>query len=135
MAFLLLYVPLARARRLFVSWAPRPGLAAPLGWTWIWYSKILSNRLVLDAFNVSLYVGLWSTLASTLLGTMAALAIERLRFPGRKLFDAVTHVPLIMPEIVLGGLALLIWFVALRITLGHVLDHPGPRLTCSVFLT
>ena len=41
------------------------------------------------------------------------------RFPGRRLFNAITHVPLIMPEIVLG-LALLVWFVAIRLTLGSV---------------
>jgi spermidine/putrescine transport system permease protein len=117
-AFLMLYVPLL-ALVVYSFLGPTAGPGSPLGWTWMWYGKILGNRLVLDAFNVSLYVGLWSTLVSTLLGTMAALAIERLRFPGRKVFDAVTHVPLIMPEIVLG-LALLIWFVALRITLGTV---------------
>jgi len=117
-AFLMLYVPLL-ALVVYSFLGPTDGPGSPLGWTLEWYGKILRNRLVLDAFNVSLYVGLWSTLVSTLLGTMAALAIERLRFPGRKLFDAITLVPLIMPEIVLG-LALLIWFVALRITLGSV---------------
>jgi spermidine/putrescine transport system permease protein len=123
-AFLLLYVPLA----VLVTYsflAPTAGPGSPLGWSLEWYRRILSNSVVLEAFNVSLYVGLWSTLVSTLLGTMAALAIERTRFPGRKVFDAVTHLPLIMPEIVLG-LSLLIWFVALRITLGSfsiVLAH------------
>jgi spermidine/putrescine transport system permease protein len=115
-AFLLLYVPLV-ALVIYSFLGPEAGPGTPLIWTLEWYRKILDNRLVLDAFNVSLYVGLWTTLASTLLGTMAALAIERMKFPGRKGFDALTHVPLIMPEIVLG-LALLIWFVVLRITLG-----------------
>jgi spermidine/putrescine transport system permease protein len=72
---------------------------------------------VLESFKVSLWVGFWATLVSTVLGTSAALAVERYRFPGRKAFDAITHVPLIMPEIVLG-LSMLIWFVLLRITLG-----------------
>jgi spermidine/putrescine transport system permease protein len=115
-AFLLLYLPLL-ALVVYSFLAPVAGPGSPLGFTLQWYSKIMSNRLVLDAFNISLYVGLWSTLVSTLIGTMAALAIERMDFPGRKAFDALTHVPLIMPEIVLG-LALLIWFVVLRITLG-----------------
>jgi spermidine/putrescine transport system permease protein len=114
--FLLLYVPLA----LLVVYSflgPVAGPGTPLGWTLEWYRRILGNRIVLEAFEQSLVVGLWSTMLSTVLGTMAALAIERTRFPGRKIFDAVTHLPLIMPEIVMG-LALLIWFVALRITLG-----------------
>jgi spermidine/putrescine transport system permease protein len=115
-AFLMLYVPLM-ALVVYSFLGPSSGPGSPQTWTLEWYRRILANRQVLDAFNMSLYVGLWSTLASTLLGTTAALAIERMRFPGRGLFDAITHVPLIMPEIVLG-LALLIWFVVLRITLG-----------------
>jgi spermidine/putrescine transport system permease protein len=117
-AFLLLYVPLL-ALVVYSFLGPTAGPGSPLGWTSMWYGRILHNQLVLDAFNISLYVGVWSTLISTLIGTMAALAIERMRFPGRKAFDAFVHVPLIMPEIVLG-LALLIWFVALKITLGTV---------------
>jgi spermidine/putrescine transport system permease protein len=58
-------------------------------------------------------------IGATLLGTSAALALIRTHFPGRKLFDALTYLPLIMPEIVLG-LSLLIWFVLLKITLGTV---------------
>ena len=56
-------------------------------------------------------------LASTLIGTAAALAIQRARFPGRRALDALTYVPLVMPEIVMG-LSLLIWFVALGLRLG-----------------
>jgi spermidine/putrescine transport system permease protein len=115
-AFLTLYVPLAVL--VFYSLrAPAAGPGSPSEWSWIWYAKALSNRQVLDALSVSFWVGVWSTLGSTVLGTAAALALVRTRFPGRKVFDALTHVPLIMPEIVLG-LALLVWFVVLRITLG-----------------
>jgi spermidine/putrescine transport system permease protein len=116
LAFLMLYVPLA-ALVAYSFLGPTAGPGSPLGPTLDWYRKILANHVVLESFDISLVVGLWSTLISTLLGTMAALAIERTRFPGRRVFDTVTHLPLIMPEIVLG-LALLIWFVALKITLG-----------------
>lgn len=115
-AFLTLYVPLFTLVA-YSFLAPVNGPGTPLGWTLDWYRKVLSNRLVLDAFNMSVWVGVWATLGATVLGTMAALALERFRFPGRRTFDAVIHFPLIMPEIVLG-LSLLIWFVLLRITLG-----------------
>jgi len=115
-AFLILYVPLFTLV-IFSFLGPIDGPGSPNGWTLQWYRLVFSNRQILDALSMSVWVGVWSTLGSTTLGTCAALAIERTRFPGRKLLDAVTHVPLIMPEIVLG-LALLIWFVMLRITLG-----------------
>lgn len=113
LAFAILYLPLLALVVYSFIGTPETGG----GWTLVWYRRILSNTVVLQAFNMSMIVGFWATLASTILGTSAALAIERARFPGRKLLNAVTHVPLIMPEIVLG-LALLIWFVALKLTLG-----------------
>lgn len=114
--FLMLYVPLF-ALVVYSFIGPIAGPGSPQSWTLEWYRKVLANRMVLDAFNMSLYIGLMSALVSTLLGTAAALALVRMRFPGRQVFDALTHVPLIMPEIVMG-LALLIWFVVLNITLG-----------------
>jgi spermidine/putrescine transport system permease protein len=115
-AFLLLYVPLL-VLVIYSFLSPVAGPGSPNGWTLEWYRKVFSNRQVLDSLNVSFWVALWCTLGATVLGTSAALAIERIRFPGRRVFDVITHVPLIMPEIVLG-LSLLVWFVALRITLG-----------------
>lgn len=115
-AFLLLYVPLI-SMVIYSFIGPSAGPGSPNTWTLEWYRRIANNLQVLEAFKMSLWVGVWSTLLSTVLGTSAALAIERYRFPGRRTFDAITHVPLIMPEIVLG-LSMLIWFVLLRITLG-----------------
>ncbi|MEK7689939.1 MAG: ABC transporter permease [Bdellovibrionota bacterium] len=115
-AFGLLYVPLL-ALVAYSFLAPTNGPGSELGFSLTWYERVFRNQLILDAFNVSVVVAFWATLIATVLGTLAALAIERTRFPGRKVFDAITHVPLIMPEIVMG-LSLLVWFVLLRITLG-----------------
>lgn len=114
-AFLLLYVPLVT---LVVGSFLAPELDGG-GWTLEWYRKVFYNGDILKALSMSFWVGAWSTLISTIVGTAAALALERNRFPGRRWLDALTHVPLIMPEIVLG-LSLLIWFVLLRITLGSL---------------
>jgi spermidine/putrescine transport system permease protein len=117
LGFLLLYVPLL-SLVIFSFLGPGPQ-GGTREWTLEWYRKLAMNHLVLDAFKMSLYIGFWSTAISTVLGTTAALALTRTRFPGRKVFDVLTYVPLIMPEIVLG-LSLLIWFVFLKVTLGVV---------------
>lgn len=115
--FLLLYIPLI-SLVIYSFLEPVPTLdGMSHRWTLDWYRKLAANQVVLDAFYVSLSVGIWSTLGATVLGTTAALALSRFRFPGRKVFDTLTYVPLVMPEIVLG-LSLLVWFVLLRITLG-----------------
>jgi spermidine/putrescine transport system permease protein len=115
-AFLLLYAPLV-ALVAYSFLAPVAGPGSPLGFTLQWYGRATANPEILAALEVSLWVGLWSMAGATLLGTSAALAITRYRFPGRRALLVLTHVPLIMPEIVLG-LSLLIWFVLLRIALG-----------------
>ncbi len=115
-AFLILYIPLlALVVESFIG--PYLGDGVSRVWTLEWYRKVFSNAQVLDAFQLSLWVGLWSTLFATLLGTSAALALQRQRFPGREFLNVLTHIPMMMPELVLG-LALLIWFVILRVTLG-----------------
>ncbi len=114
--FLVLYIPLV-TMVVYSFLGHRQGFGTPQEWTLEWYQKLLSNDVVWGAFNVSCIVAGWNMLGATILGTAAAFAITRSQFPGRKLFDALTYVPLIMPEIVMG-LSLLIWFVILRMTLG-----------------
>jgi spermidine/putrescine transport system permease protein len=110
-AFLLMYVPLITLVLL--------SFRDDTGWTLGWYSKLAANQEILHACLLSLIIALASTAISCSLGTMAAYAVSRFRWPGRRIFSVFTHFPLIMPEIVMG-LALLVWFVALRMTLGVV---------------
>ena len=116
--FLILYIPLI-SLVVYSFLGPSNGFGEPREWTFYWYRKLFTNTEVLGALNVSLFVGIWSTIGATILGTAAALALTRTRFPGRKIFEVLTYVPLIMPEIVLG-IALLVWFVFLNVTLGSV---------------
>ncbi|HUP57057.1 MAG TPA: ABC transporter permease [Bdellovibrionota bacterium] len=112
-AFGLLYAPLAA----MVTYSFLETPAAGGGLTLKWYLRALENRSVLEGLQASLVVGLSSAAIATILGTAAALALARGEFRGRSALDAVAHVSLVMPEIVMG-LSLLIWFVVLRITLG-----------------
>ncbi|OFZ82011.1 MAG: hypothetical protein A2583_01360 [Bdellovibrionales bacterium RIFOXYD1_FULL_53_11] len=116
-AFLLIYVPLA-ALVVYSFLGPSNGPGTPDAGTLVWYEKVFSNTQILGSLYASLWVGLWSTVGATVIGTAAALALERTRFPGRGVLEGIVHVPLIMPEIVLG-LSMLMWFVLLRITLGY----------------
>lgn len=116
-AFVLIYVPLVcLVVTSFRGVGGGTGTEAGT-WTLEWYRRVLSNEEVLAALESSLMIGLWSTLGATLLGTAAALGLARSRFFGSRILNIITHLPLIMPELVMG-LALLVWFVLLRITLG-----------------
>jgi spermidine/putrescine transport system permease protein len=115
-AFLLLYVPLVTLV-IYSFRTQTMGTSETAGWTLEWYRRIFANEAAMNALGMSLWVGFWCTLGATLLGSSAALALDRYQFRGRGWLDTLIYVPLVLPEIVLG-LSLLIWFVMLRMTLG-----------------
>jgi spermidine/putrescine transport system permease protein len=63
-----------------------------------------------EALGTSLKVAVISTLASTVLGTLMALALTRYRFRGRGFVNGLIFLPMATPEIVLGS-SLLTLFV------------------------
>lgn len=103
------------------------------GFSTRWYAELLRNEQVLDAALLSLRIALVTATVATVLGTMAGLALARLRrFRGRTLFTGMISSPLVMPEVI-TGLSLLLLFVsldqligwpagrgALTITLAHI---------------
>jgi spermidine/putrescine transport system permease protein len=80
------------------------------GFTFDWYAQMLDNTAVLRAVRNSLIVAFLSTIVSTVLGTAAALALERYRFRGRQAFDALLYLPVIVPDVTMAVM-LLLFFV------------------------
>jgi putative spermidine/putrescine transport system permease protein len=90
-----------------------------------WFAAILDNPRFVNAFWLSLALGLVSSLIATALALPAALAVARFRFPGRDAISAFLLSPLMIPHIVLG-VAFLRFFSALNINgtfSGLVLAH------------
>ncbi len=79
------------------------------GFTLRWYGSLLQNESILHATRNSLVVALISTALATVFGTMTALAMERFRFRGRRVYDGLLYLPIINPEIV-TGVSLLAFF-------------------------
>ena len=79
------------------------------GFSTEWYRSLVQNAELLDAARNSLLVGSIATIASTLIGTLTALAMERYRFKLRTAFDANLYLPIVIPEIVMG-ISLLLFF-------------------------
>ncbi|MFN7943605.1 MAG: ABC transporter permease [Thermoanaerobaculia bacterium] len=91
------------------------------GFTFDWYGKLFDNELILRAVRNSLMVAGITTVVATLIGTMVALALARLDFPGRGMTQAMLYLPIIIPEIVMGA-ALVTFFgvVGLRLSIWSV---------------
>lgn len=67
-----------------------------------WFSALLDNQEMLDAFLLSLKLGVASASVATLLAIPAALAISRYDFPGRGALTGFLLSPLMIPSVVLG---------------------------------
>lgn len=79
------------------------------GFTLDWYVRLAQDERLLGAALNTLQVALVSTVVSTIIGTLTALAMERYRFRGRTGVDALLYLPIVIPEIVMA-LALLAFF-------------------------
>ena len=113
-AYLFLYVPLVMVvaysfndSRLNAQW---------VGFTLDWYRKLFGDEEMLTAAWNSLVIGLVASAVSTLLGTMAGYAMYRFKL---RVLPVLVVAPIAIPEILMG-VSLLIFFVAINLTLGLV---------------
>src|SRR4029077_14975975 len=112
--YLFLYIPLAvvvvysfNDSRLNAQW---------VGFTLDWYRKLFGDEEMLtDAWN-SLGIGVVASSVSTLLGTRAGYAMYRFKL---RVLPVLVVAPIAIPEILMG-VSLLIFFVAINLTLGLV---------------
>ncbi|WP_194955603.1 ABC transporter permease [Sphingopyxis solisilvae] len=81
------------------------------GFTTKYYEKALGNDQLVEALINSLTIAAFATLASLVLGTLAAVMLWRFRFPWKGAIDGTISLPIIVPEICLG-VAFLMFFAA-----------------------
>jgi spermidine/putrescine transport system permease protein len=113
-AYAFLYVPLLivvvysfNDSRLNAEW---------VGFTLDWYRTLAGDEQMLKAAGNSLIIGIVASAVSTVLGTLAGLAMHRYRL---RLLPILIVAPIAIPEILMG-VSLLIFFVLLNFTLGLV---------------
>ncbi|MCC2688834.1 MAG: transporter permease [Rhizobiaceae bacterium] len=106
--YVFLYLPIAlivvfsfNAGRYAMDWQ---------GFSTEWYFKAFANPFAMKALRTSLVVALWTAVLATMLGTLAALGLERMQGWPRRAFDALIYVAIMVPGVVIG-IATLIAFV------------------------
>lgn len=113
-AYAFLYIPLAIV--VVYSFNDSTMNAQWVGFTLDWYRKLFANEEMLTAAWNSLVIGLTASAVSTVLGTMAGYAMYRFKL---RLLPVLVVAPIAIPEILMG-VSLLIFFVAINLTLGMV---------------
>jgi len=77
------------------------------GFTTEWYVRLFDDSRIQKTIGVSVRVALVSTVIATVLGTMSALALERFKFRGRRVFDALLYLPIIIPDVTMAVMMLM----------------------------
>jgi len=98
------------------------------GFSLRWYERMFEHDQLINAAKNSVIVALISTAVSTVLGTAAALSLDRYRkWIGRGGFDGLLYLPIIIPDVTMAVM-LLMWFSQtnfvpfgrVSITLAHI---------------
>ena len=67
-----------------------------------WFCELAENRQVGEAARNTLTIAFISTITSTIIGTMAAIAIQRYNFKIKPFAQLSLYIPIVIPEIVMG---------------------------------
>ncbi|MEZ5668879.1 MAG: ABC transporter permease subunit [Alphaproteobacteria bacterium] len=79
------------------------------GFTFDYYEKAARNAGLIEAFFNSMTIAVVATLISTILGGMVALGLYRFRFVGKPVFEGLSALPIVIPEICMG-VSLMVFF-------------------------
>lgn len=123
---LFLFAPIAII--VLFSFNSTPGLTFPIdGLSLRWYETLLSKPDFVNSLINSLKVGFYTSVITTILGTLAALALIRLKFSYKQAFEWLNFAPIGLPGLFLG-IALVTLFgqiglprSLLTVTIAHVL--------------
>jgi putative spermidine/putrescine transport system permease protein len=74
----------------------------PQGFSLEWYADLFTDRQWSTALANSAQVAVLTTILATVLGTLAALALTRARFPGRSVVNGLVLAPLVVPIVIIA---------------------------------
>ncbi|MCI9463114.1 MAG: ABC transporter permease [Lachnospiraceae bacterium] len=92
------------------------------GFTMQWYASLLQDEVILDALTTTLLIAFLSALIASVIGTIAAVAMNGMKRRTRTLLIGVTNIPMLNADIVTGiSLMLLFISIGLRFGFGTIL--------------
>ncbi len=80
------------------------------GFTFDWYIRLFQNELILTSLRNTLIISVLAAIASTILGTAAAIGINNMKKLPKTAVMNINNLPIINPEIV-TGVSLMLLFV------------------------
>ncbi len=87
------------------------------GFSLKWYQELFQSQVMMDALVTTLLLALLSASIATILGTLAALAMNKMKRLPRTILISVTNIPMLNADIV-TGISLMLLFIAVGMQLG-----------------
>lgn len=117
--------------------------SSPFGVKWEsftlkWFSELMKAPALLEAVLRSLLIATVTTVAATVIGTMAGYGLFKYQFTGRRVLRMSILLPITVPYVIMAG-ALLVYFTQIvHIPLGYVaiiIAHISFSAPLAVFVT
>ena len=93
------------------------------GFTLDWYRSLFTNDMILRALGLSLVVAFISSVAATVLGTLATVGIQSMSRKAQLLVNNVSYITVTNPEII-TGVAMMLLFVIYQNFAGSIAALP-----------
>jgi spermidine/putrescine transport system permease protein len=87
------------------------------GFTLKWYIDLFNDSNIQTSFYYTILVALVASLLATVIGTLAAIGIEKMRSLSKTIVMNLTYIPVLSPDIVIG-ISLMLLFSTIKIPLG-----------------
>ncbi|WP_155485166.1 ABC transporter permease [Paraclostridium sordellii] len=89
------------------------------GFTFKWYQQLIHNDSIMNALYYTIVVASISSIVATIVGTISAIGIHKMRGKRRKVILNINYLPVLNPDIV-TAVALMSLFVFLNLEFGFL---------------
>ena len=115
--FIFLYAPIGTL--IVLSFNASKSRAKWGGFTFKWYVELFQNEAIMQALTNTIVLAILSSVIATIIGTIAAIAINKMNRTGRTFWMGVTNIPMLNAEIV-TGISLMLLFITVGMRFGLV---------------
>ena len=98
--FVFLYTPIVTL--MIFSFNDSKSTAKWNGFTLRWYSELFQNTRIMDALKYTLIIAVLASIIATIIGTLAAIGIHRMKGVPKKTLLNINNLPVLNPDIVTG---------------------------------
>ena len=112
---LFMYAPIATL--IVLSFNSSKSRAKWGGFTIKWYKSLFENEAILNALWNTIAIATLAAIISTIIGTIACIAINSMKKRGKTIWLGITNIPMLNAEIV-TGISLMLIFIFLGIKFG-----------------